>query len=143
LWSEQAYFLVEQKDDHQFHITLPNTTWGTRLVLLAAAITLVTISYRLLCAVVDNVEALIDEWYPGLRDFDVATGEKLVLSGALCPHCPAASTPHCFQLKELEEQASYSDEVTCPQHHGTVLLEQLVSIPSLIIIDNFSYRLQM
>ena len=82
-------------------------------------------SCRLLCAVVDNVEALIDEWYPGLRDFDVATGEKLVSSGALCPHCPPAD-PYCFQLKDLEEQAYYHDEVTCPQHHGRVLLEQLV-----------------
>jgi len=77
---------------------------------------------------VDNVEALIDEWYPGLRDFDVATGEKLVSSGALCPHCPPTDR-YSFQLKDLEEQAYDYDEVMCPQHHGRVLLEQLVSVP--------------
>ena len=44
---------------------------------------------RLLCAVVDNVEALLDEWFPGLRDFDTLSGDELVQPMALCPLCPS------------------------------------------------------
>lgn len=72
------------------------------------------------------MEALIDEWYPGLRDFDVATGEKLVTSGTLCPHCLIDREPYCFRLKELEHLSYESDEVMCPVHKGKVLMEQLV-----------------
>ena len=90
--------------------------------------------FRLLCAVVDNVEAMIDEWYPGLRDFDVATGKKLVTSGTLCPHCPVdRMSPYCFQLKDLEDKSYETDEVMCPVHKDTVLMEHLVSFSSLII----------
>ena len=84
---------------------------------------------------VDNVEAMIDEWYPGLRNFDVVTGKKLVTSGTLCPHCPVDRTPaHCFQLKDLEDKSYETDEVMCPIHKGTVLMEYLVII--LIISMN-------
>lgn len=76
---------------------------------------------------VDNVEAMIDEWYPGLRDFDVATGEKLVTSGTLCPHCPPDQKPYCFQLKDLENKSYEADEVMCPVHEKAVLMEKLVS----------------
>lgn len=43
---------------------------------------------RLLCNVVDNVEALIDEWFPGLRDLSVVGGAELIVSKTLCPSCP-------------------------------------------------------
>lgn len=43
---------------------------------------------RLLCSVVDNVETLIDEWFPGLRNINVASGDPLVNPSALCPLCP-------------------------------------------------------
>ena len=44
---------------------------------------------RLLCAVVDNVEALVDEWFPGLRDIDILNGDELVQPMSLCPLCPS------------------------------------------------------
>ena len=75
---------------------------------------------------VDNVEAMIDEWYPGLRNFDVATGKKFVTSGTLCPHCPVGQAPYCFQLKDLENKSHEIDEVICPVHKGIVSIEQLV-----------------
>ena len=43
---------------------------------------------QLLCTVVDNVEALVDEWFPGLRDLSVYSGEQLIKSMSLCPLCP-------------------------------------------------------
>ena len=85
---------------------------------------------------VDNVEAMIDEWYPGLRDFDVATGKMLVTSGTLCPHCPVdQAAPYCFQLKDLENKSHEIDEVICPVHKGIVSMEQLV----LLFIIFFDY----
>ena len=44
---------------------------------------------RLLCSVVDNIEHLIDEWFPGLRDIDTSSGRELVCPMALCPLCPS------------------------------------------------------
>lgn len=83
----------------------------------------------------DNVEAMIDEWYPGLRDYDVVTGKKLVTSGTLCPHCPVDQRPYCFQLKDLEDKSYETDEVLCPVHKGVVSMEQLVSIIGSLIIS--------
>lgn len=95
----------------------------------------------------DNVEAMIDEWYPGLRDFDVATGKKLVTSGTLCPHCPVDQTPYCFQLKDLENKSHEIDEVICPTHKGIVSMEQLVYYFISLIINTkillSLYRLQI
>ena len=54
-----------------FDITVPTTNSGTRL----------------LCSIVDNVEALIDEWFPGLRDICVINGTQLVTPLSLCPFC--------------------------------------------------------
>ena len=65
---------MELLSDHPntFDITVPATNIGTKL----------------LCSVVDNVEALIDEWFPGLRDIDVVDGNELVTPMSLCPLCP-------------------------------------------------------
>ena len=37
----------------------------------------------------DNVEALLDEWFPGLRDVDILNGDELVQPMSLCPLCPS------------------------------------------------------
>lgn len=51
---------------------------------------------QLLCSIVDNVEALIDEWFPGLRDLNVVGGSELVKQMTLCPLCPGISLHvHC------------------------------------------------
>jgi hypothetical protein len=65
--------LVELLTTHPntFDITVPTTNSGTRL----------------LCSIVDNVEALIDEWFPGLRDIYVIDGTQLVTPLSLCPFC--------------------------------------------------------
>ncbi len=43
---------------------------------------------QLLCGIVDNVEALIDEWFPGLRDVSVISGAELIKPMSICPYCP-------------------------------------------------------
>ena len=48
---------------------------------------LTAIFCSLLCSVVDNVEALIDEWFPGLRNVSIIPGDTLVKPCAICPMC--------------------------------------------------------
>ena len=37
---------------------------------------------------VDNIEVLIDEWFPGFRNVSIVQGDIMVAPFALCPHCP-------------------------------------------------------
>jgi leucine-rich repeat kinase 2 len=117
-WSPQEYYLIEQsqKKKNEFDITVPNSTMGIRL----------------LCSVVDNVESLIDEWFPGLRNIDIESGDTLVLTSALCPFCPAYNV-HTFPIKQLQKESINNDEVTCPVHNGPVSLKLLS--PDIIISD--------
>lgn len=70
---QTSYFLVEllSHSGTTFDITVPTTVDGTRL----------------LCSIVDNVEALVDEWFPGLRDIDIVHGNQLITPMSLCPLC--------------------------------------------------------
>ena len=110
-WSKAAFCLVDQLPENQktFDITVPTTMQGARL----------------LCSVVDNIEALLDEWFPGLRTIDSSCGEELVKPCAVCPNC--ADPAHFFSIAELTEASLSGDEIYCPTHGGRVPLEQLVS----------------
>ena len=44
---------------------------------------------QLLCSIVDNVEALVDEWFPGMRDLSVISGAELIKPMSICPYCPS------------------------------------------------------
>ena len=70
---QQSYFLINllPGDSNTFDIIVPTTNHGTKL----------------LCSIVDNVEALIDEWFPGLRDLDIINGDSLVKPMSICPLC--------------------------------------------------------
>lgn len=97
---------------------------------------------RLLCSVVDNVETLIDEWFPGLRNVDIASGDALVRPSALCPMCPGiiiscdnhltlfsiAFNINSFPMKELQQLSITKDEVFCPVHNDMVSLKLLVRV---------------
>lgn len=110
-WTRAAFCLVDQlpEDQKTFDITVPTTMQGARL----------------LCSVVDNIEALLDEWFPGLRSIDSSCGEELVKPCAVCPNC--VDPAHYFSIAELTEASLSSDEIYCPTHGGKVPLEQLVS----------------
>ena len=41
---------------------------------------------------VDNIEVLIDEWFPGLRNVSITPGDMMVSPFALCPHCSGEDT---------------------------------------------------
>ena len=110
-WNKTIFCLVEQLPGNQkiFDITVPTTMQGARL----------------LCLVVDNIEALLDEWFPGLRSIDATCGEELVKPCAVCPTC--VDPAYFFSITELTEASLSSDHIFCPAHKGKVPLEQLVS----------------
>ncbi len=73
---QSCYYLLElhvQQED-TFDIVVPITSQGVQL----------------LCSIVDNVEALVDEWFPGLRDLRVVSGAELIKPMSICPYCPCA-----------------------------------------------------
>lgn len=69
-----SYYLLELHPElaDTFDIVVPISTPGIRL----------------LCSIVDNVEALVDEWFPGLRDLSMDGGAELIKPMSLCPFCP-------------------------------------------------------
>lgn len=69
-----SYYLLELHAEQAdtFDIIVPITTHGIQL----------------LCNIVDNVEALVDEWFPGLRDLSIVGGAELIKPMSLCPFCP-------------------------------------------------------
>ncbi len=85
--------------------------------------------YRILGQVVDHLDALIDEWYPGLMDM-TPQGDALIQIRIPCPHCHGnrdVTACHMFSLEELITQADLEDTVYCPQHDGHIQLALLVS----------------
>ncbi len=72
---QSYYFILELLPHHHqysFDIIVPTTCE----------------SVQLLCSIVDNVESLVDEWFPGLRDLSIIGGAELITPLALCPLCP-------------------------------------------------------
>lgn len=131
---QTSYYLLElcAQSANTFDIVVPLTSSGIQL----------------LCNIVDNVEALVDEWFPGLRDLSPYSDAELIKPMSLCPLCPckqacmnqastcwhnfnfpflASSKQHRFMLKDLLHFSVTVDEVECPVHKGTVKLEQLVA----------------
>ena len=70
---QSSYYLLELNPEEvdTFDILVPLTTRGIQL----------------LCSIVDNVESLVDEWFPGLRDLSMVGGADLIKPMSLCPYC--------------------------------------------------------
>ncbi len=83
------------------------------------------IPFRLLGHVVDHIDALIDEWYPGLYEM-TPLGDALVQIKVPCPFCKG-SNHHSFLLDDLITQSDLGDTIHCPEHDGVVQLQLLVS----------------
>ncbi len=101
---------------------------------------------------VDHVENLMKEWYPGLLGFDDFSGRNLIQRLIPCPDCTAAELKkdnlwsssltgcqeniHNFSVGQLSLAVTMggSEEVECPRHPGVRLpLKRL--IPDLLLID--------
>ncbi|XP_041348341.1 leucine-rich repeat serine/threonine-protein kinase 2-like isoform X2 [Gigantopelta aegis] len=122
LWSEKAFFLVDNNikvDSEDLHIMVPATLPG----------------YQLLGFLVDHLDALIDEWYPGLTTLDPLKGRELLDKYVPCIRCDSSS-PHEFQFHDLLNQSDMEntdDVIRCPVHGGDVLLAELA--PDIMLLD--------
>lgn len=98
-----CYYLLElhSQEANTFDIVVPITSLGVQL----------------LCSIVDNVEALVDEWFPGLRDLSVVGGAELIKPMSLCPLCPSKMLL-CYYIVtwSVALPCSYND-CGCPVLH--------------------------
>ncbi|XP_076447984.1 leucine-rich repeat serine/threonine-protein kinase 2-like [Babylonia areolata] len=118
MWKPSAFFLVDGKrgDTEEVHVTVPATSQGVRL----------------LGYLVDHVDSLVDEWYPGLTCIDPLLGRDLLQKFVPCTSC-TGTEPHLFLFTDLVSLAEKSDSVFCPQHSGNVSLAQLA--PDVMLTD--------
>nr|KAG5687425.1 hypothetical protein BaRGS_019824 [Batillaria attramentaria] len=100
MWKQDAFFLVDgcRGDTEEVHVTVPASSQGARL----------------LGYLVDHVDSLVDEWYPG----------------------------HLFLFDDLVSQSETCDTVFCPQHDADVSLAQLA--PDIMLTDiETNFRLDL
>ena len=57
--------------------------------------------FRLLGQIVDSLDNLIDEWYPGLTCIDPMMGQEVLEILAPCSHCKSKDTFHYFYIQLL------------------------------------------
>ncbi|CAG5133130.1 unnamed protein product, partial [Candidula unifasciata] len=117
-WSQTAFFLVDShKSDHEeIHLTVCNTAHGSRLM-----------GY-----LVDHVDSLVDEWYPGLTTIDPMLGRELLEKHVPCTMCPGPQL-YSFRFEDLLKASENHTEIFCPEHQGMVDLGKLA--PDVMLAD--------
>ncbi|XP_053378034.1 leucine-rich repeat serine/threonine-protein kinase 2-like isoform X2 [Mercenaria mercenaria] len=119
-WSEFEYFLLDSSTDaveqiDSIHITVPSSRQGSRL----------------LGQIVDSLDNLIDEWYPGLTCIDPMMGQEVLEILAPCSQCK--DSPYMFTIRELRTVASKQDFVHCPSHENDIHIGEVA--PDLVLGD--------
>ncbi|XP_019623007.1 PREDICTED: leucine-rich repeat serine/threonine-protein kinase 2-like [Branchiostoma belcheri] len=125
-WTTQEYFLVKsiKGEKNSMDITVPATRQGSRL----------------LGHVVDHVDDLIEEWFPGLCEIDPVSGQTLVVRQVPCVLCETEA-PHIFLLTDILAMSDRDDIIFCPNHDMPVPLHKLA--PDVMLSDLDSrYQLQ-
>ncbi|XP_065071616.1 leucine-rich repeat serine/threonine-protein kinase 2-like isoform X2 [Rhopilema esculentum] len=117
-WSEDKYFVVATSELHPetVEIIVPISQRG----------------YELLGFLVDHVEALIEEWYPGLTIPD-PKGKLPVERLVPCLHCASLDKKHYFTVDQCITRSNESDSIWCPSHEGEVDLKCLA--PDVLFAD--------
>ncbi|KAK3103691.1 hypothetical protein FSP39_021072 [Pinctada imbricata] len=89
---------------------------------------------NILCLVIDHMDALIDEWYPGLTTLDPLQGKELLERLVPCTKCQDRGKPeHMFKLPELFQEAEKNTHVTCPQCSSNIHIAHLA--PDIMLSD--------
>ncbi|KAL3853636.1 hypothetical protein ACJMK2_017166 [Sinanodonta woodiana] len=124
-WVNVGFFLLDAfyGENEEICITVPATRIGTML----------------LGYIVDHIDGLIEEWYPGLTSLDPILGRQLLERRVPCSLCPdqdqqqEGRSCQTFNLDELMHLIQNSDEIFCPQHNGNVPIAQLA--PDITLND--------
>ncbi|XP_025107353.1 leucine-rich repeat serine/threonine-protein kinase 2-like isoform X2 [Pomacea canaliculata] len=127
IWKQDTFFMLDgcRGDTEEVHVTVPSSPPGVRL----------------LGYVVDHIDSLVDEWYPGLTSIEPLLGRELLQKFVPCTTC-TGKEPHLFLFSDLVSESERSDTVVCPQHAGDVSLSQLA--PDVMLTDVEShFRLEV
>ncbi|KAL5013850.1 hypothetical protein ScPMuIL_008120, partial [Solemya velum] len=119
-WNDGVFFRIESVStaNEEIHIMVPATNKGSML----------------LGQVVDHVDALIEEWYPGLTTIDPLLGHELLEKIIPCPFCPGPDlSSYLFRVDDLIALTENNIEVTCPHHGQSVPISVLA--PDLVMKD--------
>eukprot|EP00118_Oscarella_pearsei_P000403 m.4866 g.4866 ORF g.4866 m.4866 type:complete len:2830 (+) comp11455_c0_seq1:269-8758(+) len=114
-WNKDAFVLIEEFQEDVVDVLAPTTRYGSSI----------------LGTVVDHIDSLIEEWYPGLMRQDIH-GIPYIRKRVPCQFCLEPDV-HYFDLGDLIEISSVEDRVSCPMHKGEVLLQQLA--PDVMVKD--------
>ncbi|XP_074645015.1 leucine-rich repeat serine/threonine-protein kinase 2-like [Tubulanus polymorphus] len=114
--SDDNFVLVEFNHEDAIVITVPASKRGGVL----------------LGHIVDHMDALIEEWYPGLLVKDPFTGEEILQRKIPCSFCEPEDV-HFFSLEELINQSDFDDVISCPNHDIPVSLRILT--PDVMLWD--------
>ncbi|XP_076111293.1 leucine-rich repeat serine/threonine-protein kinase 2-like isoform X1 [Mytilus galloprovincialis] len=119
IWSENAFYLVEfhSNEKEEIQVTVPNTSNGAGLLGL----------------LVDHLDALIEEWYPGLTTVDPYLGRELLEKLVPCVDCTGQNMK-LFRLDDLlHKTENEGTSVYCDVHNGMVKIAALA--PELVLMD--------
>ena len=111
-----VYFLISVVPDLQnvFDVYVPKNQYG----------------FLLLGKVVDLIDSLIEEWYPGISDSSRSSGSVLRL--APCVECRQNESGHYFTVAECTKASYKSDSVECP-NCGMRLIREVA--PDVVFAD--------
>ena len=90
---------------------------------------------RILVSIVDHIDILINEWYPGLRGWD---GKDYKVKQEIpCVECLRMGIfPfHTFSLQQCVAQAITSDYITCPKHSVLCEVNLHDLVPDIMMHD--------
>lgn len=119
-WSPETFCLVDSdgisENKEEIAITVPISGQGSMILGL----------------VVDHVDGLIEEWYPGLTTIDPMQGQDLMMKYVPCFMC-TDDNPFLFKVEDLLQISETSVDALCDQCNNLVPLAQLV--PDIMMSD--------
>nr|XP_022298273.1 leucine-rich repeat serine/threonine-protein kinase 2-like isoform X2 [Crassostrea virginica] len=119
-WAMDTFCLVDcegiSEHKEEIAITVPSSGQGKMILGL----------------VVDHIDGLIEEWYPGLTTIDPMQGQDLLVKYVPCCMC-TEDPPFLFKVEELLQISETSEVVSCDFCDNLVPLSELT--PDIVMSD--------
>jgi len=117
-WSATKFFIITTSEEHNetMEIIVPVSQHG----------------YELIGFLVDHVDSLIEEWYPGLNNAD-PHGNLPIKKLVPCLPCAEMGKEYFFTVERCISQSYESDSIWCPSHEDKVALKSLA--PDVLFAD--------